>query len=140
MSQYPDSECSIAGDCDVASDSSDSVANGVHNFCRDISMKRCDSLFGKPKCDPSSNIALKHHCTIDYMSTTLATTGNSFDTLEPDMNSFDHLPLICTVEISSDRHVRTFGLTNWSAEPEPQETYSAAMGPRRLCLILSLHG
>ena len=77
-------------------------------------MIRFDSLFqlfGKPKRDTYSNLALNHHSTMDYMLTTLASNVIDFDNLDPDINFFDHLPLMCTVEILSDRHGRTEGPT-----------------------------
>ena len=107
MSQYPDCECIIASAFTVDLDSSDSIANAYNNFCIDNYMIRCVSLFSKPKRDAYSNLALNHHSTIDFMLTTLAMNVINFDVLDPDINFSDHLPLMCTVEISSDRHGHT---------------------------------
>ena len=123
MSQYPDCECIIAGDFNVDLDSSDSIANVINNFCIDNSMIRCDSLFGKPRRDTHSNLALNHHSTIDYMLTTLATNEINFDVLDPDINFSDHLPLMCTVEISSDRYGRTLGPTTSSDKHKSHEHF-----------------
>ena len=107
VSQHPECECIIAGDFNVDLDSADPVANIINNFRHDYSMIRCDSLFGKPKRDTYSNLALNHHSTIDYMLTTLASNVINFDILDPDINFSDHLPLMCTVEISFDSLGRT---------------------------------
>ena len=50
------------------------------------------------------------------MLTTLATNVINFDVLDPDINFSDHLPLMCMVEISSDRHGRTLCPTYSSDE------------------------
>ena len=111
----------MSGDFNVDLDSMDSVANVVNKFCLENSLTRCDSLFGKPKRDTYSNIALNHHSAIDYMLTTLATNVINFDILDPDINFSDHLPLMCTVEISYDSHDRTLGPTYSSDERKPHE-------------------
>ena len=84
-------------------------------------MTRCDTLFGECKRDTYSNPALNHHSTIDFMLTTLATDVINFDVLDPDINFSDHLPLMCTVEISTDVHARKSSPTSNSDKHKPHE-------------------
>ena len=59
-------------------------------------------MFGKPKRDTYSNLALNHGSTIDYILTTKTRDCISWDILDPDVNFSDHLPLMCTVKITFD--------------------------------------
>ena len=118
-SQYPDCECIIAGDFNVDLDSSDAVSHLINNFCHDNSVFRCDNIFGKPKLDTYTNLALNHHSTIDYILTTSTENIINFDILEPDINFSDHLPLMCMVQIMSDSH--TAGTSNCNINCKPHE-------------------
>jgi len=72
----------------------------INNIVNNLHLTRCDDLYPLQKTPTYVNLALGHDNQIDFILTANANSVTDFQTLDPDVNFSDHLPLLARLQLS----------------------------------------